>query len=291
MATKKKDSLISKTGYNFIKKAPPKINLHRVIIMIVVIALLAAAGYFGVYTPIREKSSRQSELTLLKTELNALQVQNEKEYDQVFALYSHYTDDYLTEDDKNSLYQRDYLGLLEYHVFPFVTVTSYQIKTNVMVISVSGASLDGLAALTEDLYASGYVKYVKVSSAASGREYAADGTLRSVASITITLNADAFKDGLKEETQQHTEHAEGSVITAPSGTYSDEEIAWQVLRGMWGSGTVRWDALEERGYDPVTIQRLVNEFSELYGIEITYRNLYTVIDKEETTTAAKEGNN
>ena len=52
-------------------------------------------------------------------------------------------------------------------------------------------------------------------------------------------------------------YAAGSV--APSGRKSNEEIAKEVIRGLWGSGNDRRQRLTSAGYDYKEIQALVNQ--------------------------------
>lgn len=44
----------------------------------------------------------------------------------------------------------------------------------------------------------------------------------------------------------------------PKAEKSNEAIAYEVLRGLWGNGAVRRNKLTQAGYDYIAIQRLVN---------------------------------
>ena len=47
-------------------------------------------------------------------------------------------------------------------------------------------------------------------------------------------------------------------IVAPN-LKSIEEVAWEVIRGKWGSGNARVNALEDAGYNHIAVQKRVNE--------------------------------
>ncbi|MBQ7564672.1 MAG: hypothetical protein IJT16_11870 [Lachnospiraceae bacterium] len=67
-----------------------------------------------------------------------------------------------------------------------------------------------------------------------------------------------------EETKDEEEadaKAEETVVseTSESVDKSVDEIAQEIIRGLWGDGIDRIEALEEAGYDPAAVQARVNE--------------------------------
>ena len=61
-----------------------------------------------------------------------------------------------------------------------------------------------------------------------------------------------------EEIQKIVNEILGSGSEKPSKK-SNEEIAKEVIKGLWGNGHVRKDRLRASGYDPEAIQKIVNE--------------------------------
>ena len=55
------------------------------------------------------------------------------------------------------------------------------------------------------------------------------------------------------------EAAEEASEPAQTGDKSVEEIAQEIIRGLWGDGIDRIEALEAAGYDPAAVQARVNE--------------------------------
>ncbi len=81
--------------------------------------------------------------------------------------------------------------------------------------------------------------------------------------------AKELSENVKEETAEaeepeaskeaEAEEAETSKEAEASGDKSVEEIAEEVVKGLWGNGVDRVEALEEAGYDPAAVQAVVNE--------------------------------
>lgn len=59
---------------------------------------------------------------------------------------------------------------------------------------------------------------------------------------------------------------------------TDEEVALEVLNGLWGNGAERKAKLEENGYDYNKIQNMLNEAIERIASENTTSNHNTSID-------------
>ncbi|MCR5791416.1 MAG: hypothetical protein K6G83_16155 [Lachnospiraceae bacterium] len=83
--------------------------------------------------------------------------------------------------------------------------------------------------------------------------------------VTGEAAAEAAEEVIEEaeeiETEIETEEAEEAEETEATaeGDKSVDEIAHEVVRGLWGDGVDRVEALEEAGYDPVAVQERVNE--------------------------------
>lgn len=50
-----------------------------------------------------------------------------------------------------------------------------------------------------------------------------------------------------------------------SGQLSNDELAWQVIRGKWANEQERWDSLAAAGYSAADVQALVDEICNIYG--------------------------
>ena len=52
---------------------------------------------------------------------------------------------------------------------------------------------------------------------------------------------------------------DNNTVAQPENKKSNEEIADEVIKGLWGNGQERKDRLTSAGYDAFTIQKIVNE--------------------------------
>lgn len=92
---------------------------------------------------------------------------------------------------------------------------------------------------------------------------ALDEALKGLEEIGNAAEAEALEEAAEENTEERVglveEAAEEASEPAQTGDKSVEEIAQEIIRGLWGDGIDRIEALEAAGYDPAAVQARVNE--------------------------------
>ncbi|MBR2276039.1 MAG: hypothetical protein IJ873_08285 [Lachnospiraceae bacterium] len=92
---------------------------------------------------------------------------------------------------------------------------------------------------------------------------ALDEALKGLEEIGNAAEAEALEEAAEENTEERAElveeAAEEASEPAQTGDKSVEEIAQEIIRGLWGDGIDRIEALEAAGYDPAAVQARVNE--------------------------------
>lgn len=94
-----------------------------------------------------------------------------------------------------------------------------------------------------------------------GTGYAKTGCIRDKGTYTIVEERDGWgrlKSGLGWISLAYTKRT-GTTAKAGTSRKSIDDVAREVISGMWGNGAARRDALRKAGYDYAAVQRRVNE--------------------------------
>lgn len=109
-----------------------------------------------------------------------------------------------------------------------------------------------------------YPRYKNLKTAKTYREYAemlkADGYATSSTYVNTLCKIVEDNDLTRFDVSRETSKRIQITITTFTDKPSDEEIALQVIRKMWGNGQERKDRLTQAGYDYKTIQGIVNKW-------------------------------
>nr|DAL99648.1 MAG TPA: peptidoglycan hydrolase [Caudoviricetes sp.] len=101
----------------------------------------------------------------------------------------------------------------------------------------------------------------KLGGSAGGTEKPADNLYKiQVGAFSKKANADAMAAKLKAAGfDTYITTKSGTAVSASSAKKSTDQIAREVIQGLWGNGVDRTNRLKAAGYDPSVIQNRVNQ--------------------------------
>lgn len=112
------------------------------------------------------------------------------------------------------------------------------------------SDLANAQALIDELTADGYDTYMVT----------ADGYYKvQVGAYAVKANAEAMAEKLTADGYETYITTQSGTAVTTTTSKSIEEVAKEVIQGLWGNGTDRKTALEAAGYDYTTVQAKVNE--------------------------------
>lgn len=185
---KERLSIPDKTTLNLCMKEKSLISpVLFLSILVVILAISAVIGYFGVYKQYERVRVARENLNQLEHQLNDLN-QQISDYDSVKDRYNMYN---YEDFDKTLADRQDILDLLKREVFPVCKVRSFSLSGRDLRIYVTGLTLDQVSTLISSLEADSLIEKVTVTAIGYN-----DSESRSepTANFTITI-ADASKEG------------------------------------------------------------------------------------------------
>lgn len=177
-----KDVYPSKTYMNLMVKDRKVIDMRRAIpvgiILLIAVILFTKFGVLDFYNRVNVK---QAELNAQQQVLNSLTA-DLSGYDEVLAKYEAYESSNVGEDGL-TVPATEALKLVDTYIAPQATIASLDLSGNMISLSLTNISLDGVGKLVSTLYTQSIVQNVSVSTAATQETDSADVT----AAMLITL--------------------------------------------------------------------------------------------------------
>lgn len=161
-------------------------RLSRVLPVILVVVIIAALfAKFGFIDMISKKTAAYAELGQKQEQMQSISAKL-AEYDELAAEYGRYSYGWLTEDEAALVDRMAVLTIIEKTIDADATVQDLAINKNVLIVNISGITLENTSALVNKLEDDPLVKSVSVYTAVAD-----DETMEAQVSMTIILEKEA----------------------------------------------------------------------------------------------------
>lgn len=161
-------------------------RLSRVLPVILIIVIIAALfAKFGFIDMISKKTAAYAELGQKQEQMQSISTKL-AEYDELAAEYGRYSYGWLTEDEAALVDRMAVLTIIEKTIDADATVQDMAVNKNVLIVNISGITLENTSALVNKLENDPLVKNVSVYTAVAD-----DETMEAQVSMTIILEKEA----------------------------------------------------------------------------------------------------
>lgn len=192
-------------------------NLGAVAIFAVFMVALGFFTKFFILDRIDAVNQAEAQYDQLQQEVAAIE-QSLSSYDGVQAEYSHYGNDFMTDDEKAEQDRLEVLKVIEEEPLQDGTVTNVSISGNVATLTMKSARLEDVSALVANVESHSNVEYAVVSTANTqdqnvNQDEAANRTV--VSTMTIYFKTPA-EMAAEEEAAASQDNADGSAVSGQS---------------------------------------------------------------------------
>lgn len=165
-----KDRYPEKTSINLVMKEKDggnwKVQIGIFIIFLVLLGIFVKVEVVGRLNRVMEASAQYSDV---QSQIAALQKYNE-DYEKVEEEYSHYSSNYLTEEEMAQQDRLQVFEILETYVMPYAEIQSIQIMENTVTVVIAKTDLNIVSSIVAMLEGDERTSYVSVSTAQTGEE-------------------------------------------------------------------------------------------------------------------------
>ena len=165
-----KDRYPEKTSINLVMKEQEqgnwKAQLAIFAVFLVLLGVFVRVEVVGRLNSVMEASAQYSDM---QSQIAAFQQYNE-DYEQVEEAYSHYSNNYLTEEEKALQDRLQIFEMLEMYVMPHAQIQSIEISENTVTVIISKTNLNIVSSIVAMLEGDSRTSYVSVSTAQTGED-------------------------------------------------------------------------------------------------------------------------
>lgn len=165
-----KDRYPEKTSINLVMKEQEqgnwKAQLAIFAVFLVLLGVFVRVEVVGRLNSVMEASAQYSDM---QSQIAAFQQYNE-DYEQVEEAYSHYSNNYLTEEEKALQDRLQIFEMLETYVMPHAQIQSIEISENTVTVIISKTNLNIVSSIVAMLEGDSRTSYVSVSTAQTGED-------------------------------------------------------------------------------------------------------------------------
>lgn len=183
-----KDRYPEKTSINLVMKEQDggnwKIQIVMFAIFLVLLGVFVRVEVIGRLDRVMEASAQYGDL---QSQISALQEYN-KDYEEIEEAYSHYSNNYLTEEERALQDRLQIFEILEAYVMAYAQVQSMNISDNTVTVVIAKTDLNMVSSIVAMLEAEERVSYVSVSTAQTGEDKK-NRNKKVTANLTIELKA------------------------------------------------------------------------------------------------------
>ena len=165
-----KDRYPEKTSINLVMKEQEqgnwKAQLAIFAVFLVLLGVFVLVEVVGRLNSVMEASAQYSDM---QSQIAAFQQYNE-DYEQVEEAYSHYSNNYLTDEEKALQDRLQIFEMLETFVMPHAQIQSIEISENTVTVIISKTNLNIVSSIVAMLEGDSRTSYVSVSTAQTGED-------------------------------------------------------------------------------------------------------------------------
>lgn len=165
-----KDRYPEKTSINLVMKEQEqgnwKAQLAIFAVFLVLLGVFVRVEVVGRLNSVMEASAQYNDM---QSQIAAFQQYNE-DYEQVEEAYSHYSNNYLTEEEKALQDRLQIFEMLETYVMPHAQIQSIEISENTVTVIISKTNLNIVSSIVAMLEGDSRTSYVSVSTAQTGED-------------------------------------------------------------------------------------------------------------------------
>ena len=165
-----KDRYPEKTSINLVMKEQEqgnwKAQLAIFAVFLVLLGVFVRVEVVGRLNSVMEASAQYNDM---QSQIAAFQQYNE-DYEQVEEAYSHYSNNYLTEEEKALQDRLQIFEMLEMYVMPHAQIQSIEISENTVTVIISKTNLNIVSSIVAMLEGDSRTSYVSVSTAQTGED-------------------------------------------------------------------------------------------------------------------------
>ena len=165
-----KDRYPEKTSINLVMKEQEqgnwKAQLSIFAVFLVLLGVFVRVEVVGRLNSVMEASAQYNDM---QSQIAAFQQYNE-DYEQVEEAYSHYSNNYLTEEEKALQDRLQIFEMLETYVMPHAQIQSIEISENTVTVIISRTNLNIVSSIVAMLEGDSRTSYVSVSTAQTGED-------------------------------------------------------------------------------------------------------------------------
>lgn len=165
-----KDRYPEKTSINLVMKEQEqgnwKAQLAIFAVFLVLLGVFVRVEVVGRLNSVMEASAQYNDM---QSQIAAFQQYNE-DYEQVEEAYSHYSNNYLTEEEKALQDRLQIFEMLETYVMPHAQIQSIEISENTVTVIISKTNLNIVSSIVAMLEGDPRTSYVSVSTAQTGED-------------------------------------------------------------------------------------------------------------------------
>lgn len=177
----------SKKTMNFVRTQPifnAKKFLPVLAIIVVVVAVLA---YFGIITPLMQKTAAMNKLSAKQDELATLQA-TLVSFSELEDQYGRYSYGWMNENEVNTVDRMEILDIISKKIMNKAQVEDYSISENVLTMNIKGLSLDEVSKLTTELEEIDIVEKASVYNATAPEAEEAEITMSVILAKEVSEN-------------------------------------------------------------------------------------------------------
>ena len=143
-----------------------KAQLAIFAVFLVLLGVFVRVEVVGRLNSVMEASAQYNDM---QSQIAAFQQYNE-DYEQVEEAYSHYSNNYLTEEEKALQDRLQIFEMLETYVMPHAQIQSIEISENTVTVIISKTNLNIVSSIVAMLEGDSRTSYVSVSTAQTGED-------------------------------------------------------------------------------------------------------------------------